>query len=83
MTEAQQECETRGMTLASRDDMLQSRALGLGMCTCGWLSDNTIGLVLRTINPECGFGNVVDNVVYTCSDVGYAAGDAYCKRQII
>ena len=49
MTEAQQKCEA--MTLASRDDMLQSLALGLDMCSCGWLFDNTIGLVIRTINP--------------------------------
>jgi len=81
MTETQQECEARGMTLASRDDMLQSRALGLDVCSCGWLSDNTIGRVVRTFDPVCGFGN--DNVVYTCGDVGFVSGDAYCKRQII
>jgi len=70
------------MMLASRDDMLQSRALGLDMCSCGWLSDNTKGLVVRTFDPACGFGN--DVVVYTCYDADFGvSSDAYCKRQII
>jgi len=68
------------MTLASRDDMLQSRALGMELCVCGWLADNTKGLVIR--DPACGFGS--DDVVYTCSDAGFGvSSDAYCKRQII
>jgi len=82
MTVAQQACEARGMTLASRDDMLQSRALGLDLCRCGWLSDGTKGLVVLAFDPACGFGG--DDVVYTCYDADFGvSADAYCKRQNI
>jgi len=71
--EAETECQARGMTLASRADMLESRALGLDICACGWLSDGTAGLVIRTYDPLCGYGN--ENTVYSCSQT---YGDAYC-----
>ena len=72
-SEAETECQARGMTLASRADMLESRELGLDICACGWLSDGTAGLVIRNYDPGCGYGN--ENTVYSCS---LAYVDAYC-----
>jgi len=73
-SEAEAECQARGMTLASRDDMLESRALGLDICACGWLSDGTCGLVQVTYRPGCGFSN--ENKVYSCT---HSKADVYCK----
>jgi len=74
-SEAEAECQARGMTLASRADMLESRALGLDICDCGWISDGSCVLVQVTFRPGCGFSN--EDTVHTCD---YLEAGAYCKQ---
>lgn len=51
--DAKTRCEASGSSIASRDDLLEARQMGLDWCECGWLSDGTAGFVLQKEDLDC------------------------------
>ena len=68
-------CQEYGTELASPDDLLSAKEMGLSMCRCGWLSDGSNGFVMQTVD----FGTwCYDTNAEGINDCGYALADAYC-----
>lgn len=73
--EAQAECNSRSMTLASSADVLEARKLGYEICSCGWMDDDVIGFVLQQYAGWC-LGWFSEGIM-TCHWL--STGNAFCK----
>ena len=67
------ECISRGMVIASRADLLQARSEGYELCSCGWLSEGFMGLVLQSYQSWCWGSYSAD--VLICDQY---RGNVYC-----
>jgi hypothetical protein len=71
-------CVSRGMRLATRDQLKAAWKDGLDDCTCGWLADGSVGYPIQVPRDGCGTG--VPGI-RTCSSTPSGAGwDVYCTN---
>ncbi|WAR23754.1 hypothetical protein MAR_037423 [Mya arenaria] len=67
-------CAMDGFSIATPDDLLQARLMGLHFCSCGWLSDGNAGFVLQYAWPDC-ISWFTDQII-TCN---WGYGNVWCK----
>lgn len=72
--DAVQTCLDQFSTIASREDLLQNRRLGMDQCYCGWISNGLNAMVTQNEDscPEYGFST---DVIY-CNSTNAVA---WCK----
>ncbi|XP_029379412.1 lymphatic vessel endothelial hyaluronic receptor 1b [Echeneis naucrates] len=55
-TAARDACLTMGVTMATKDQILQALKEGLETCKFGWISEQVVVIPRRASNPNCGKG---------------------------
>ncbi|XP_064640813.1 uncharacterized protein LOC135495805 isoform X2 [Lineus longissimus] len=72
-------CISRGMRLATRDQLTEAWKQGLDVCACGWLADGTVGYPIWRPRDGCG-GNATAGVRACTSTPPGDGWDAYCTK---
>ena len=72
-------CGSKGMWLATREQLEDARLKGLDVCSCGWLADGTAAYPI--LKPRDGCEPGAPAGLRTCSSTPVGAGwDAYCTE---
>ena len=77
-TNATTECATKGMVLATKDQLTIAYTKGYEVCACGWVVDGNAYYPMQSIIQGCGSQGI--NHCGSCNNCGQ---DVYCYKNPI